>query len=320
MTPSASPKIDQVSQLLKENAFRTQFTRTLDKCRKYHDKLALSSFLSKCVDLEIIPATFIIRNSPHEHSSESQKSRWSLGAKTASLEWLKSTVCELELKIQFLLEEYRSNLNLLLLPLSDSDRPIVQQLFLEKSVHYENLFKEVRNKKLCFLKDKYGSDPLVLNKKRNRPGQQTRARAKKQRKREKKTPISVVFNYSSFELTETMLSLLNRGLNFVVKPLNLNISKVLTDFKSFERKMVWAEFFHGSDNSDYKPPLFKTEKTNMPRNYSVPKGLQKFHNTVEFNLQDKSKFNKTHLDPKNSNISSDKISALKTLIDLQRNR
>ena len=184
MTPSASPKIDQVSQLLKENAFRTQFTRTLDKCRKYHDKLALSSFLSKCVDLEIIPATFIIRNSPHEHSSESQKSRWSLGAKTASLEWLKSTVCELELKIQFLLEEYRSNLNLLLLPLSDSDRPIVQQLFLEKSVHYENLFKEVRNKKLCFLKDKYGSDPLVLNKKRNRPGQQTRARAKKQRKRE----------------------------------------------------------------------------------------------------------------------------------------
>lgn len=319
MTPSYSHKNDQVSHLLSDRIFRKLFNKTLDSCRTFHDKAASLSFLSKCLDLKIIPPTFRIRNSPCEGSSDRHKSCWTEGAKTASLAWIESTVCELSKEKNTLLIEYRSNLHKLTSPLSDIDKDFVNQLFLDKSIYYESLCDQKRKDKLTFFQNKYGSEQ-VLTKKKNRPGLQSRLKSKKKRKSEKKCPISVVFNYSSLELTKPMLTLLNRGLNFVVKPLSVELSKVLTDFKKFERKLIWREFFHDKDNDEYIPPVFKEEKTNLPRNHPLPKGLQKFSNTVECNLQDKSQWNKEHLDPKNSNISSEEVSALKELVKLQRDR
>ena len=319
MTPSYSHKNDQVSHLLSDRIFRKLFNKTLDSCRTFHDKAASLSFLSKCLDLKIIPPTFRIRNSPCEGSSDRHKSCWTEGAKTASLAWIESTVCELSKEKNTLLIEYRSNLHKLTSPLSDIDKDFVNQLFLDKSIYYESLCDQKRKDKLTFFQNKYGSEQ-VLTKKKNRPGLQSRLKSKKKSKSEKKCPISVVFNYSSLELTKPMLTLLNRGLNFVVKPLSVELSKVLTDFKKFERKLIWREFFHDKDNDEYIPPVFKEEKTNLPRNHPLPKGLQKFSNTVECNLQDKSQWNKEHLDPKNSNISSEEVSALKELVKLQRDR
>ena len=117
-----------------------------------------------------------------------------------------------------------------------------------------------------------------------------------------------------------MLKLLNRGLNFCIKPLKVDLSKLLCDYKWFERKIRWKEFFHGSDNSDYKPPIFKSKKTNMPRNHSAPKGMQIFLNSIENGIQDKNLWNKHILNPKHSNISKDEYEALQTLIKLQRDR
>ena len=101
----------------------------------------------------------------------------------------------------------------------------------------------------------------------------------KKKKLLKKKPISVVFNYSDLILTEPMMNLLNRGLNFAVKPSSINLSNILTDFKKFERKIKWQEFFSGQENPDYTPPIFKQEKTNLPRNHPTPRPLKVFLNT-----------------------------------------
>ena len=131
-----------------------------------------------------------------------------------------------------------------------------------------------------------------------------------------KEPNSLVFNYSKLKLTDAMSSLLNRGLNFSILPLKLDITEVLVDYKKFERRVVWHEFWYGRESENtYEIPMFKTHKTNMPKNYSIPQGLQMYLNGIKSEL----------LDPRNrntvkSNISVAEIQALKTLIQLQRDR
>ena len=57
-------------------------------------------------------------------------------------------------------------------------------------------------------------------------------------KKLKKQNVSTVFNYSSIELTEAMVALLNRGLIFAILPLKLDLTQVLVDFKRFERSII----------------------------------------------------------------------------------
>ena len=83
----------------------------------------------------------------------------------------------------------------------------------------------------------------------------------------KRQGISVVFNESSIELTEPMLNLLNRGLNFIILPLKLDITQTLVEFKRFERSIIWHEFWFGRENQEQtETPLFKTQKNNLPKN------------------------------------------------------
>jgi hypothetical protein len=87
----------------------------------------------------------------------------------------------------------------------------------------------------------------------------------KKRKEKEKQPINVAFNNSSLVLTDAMTKVLNCGLKFAVLPLKLDITQVLTDFKRFERTMVWREFWFGKDTGEtYKPPLFKHRKKQFP--------------------------------------------------------
>jgi len=127
---------------------------------------------------------------------------------------------------------------------------------------------------------------------------------------------TVIFNFSDIELTPAMISLLNRGLNFSILPLKLDITEVLVDFKSFERRTLWKEFFHNKDSEEtHKEQIFKSKKTNLPKNHPTPQGLKTFLGSVKSEI----------LDPRNRNreecnIPSDEIQALKELISLQRER
>ena len=44
-------------------------------------------------------------------------------------------------------------------------------------------------------------------------------------------------------LTAGMEKVLNRGLNFSIQPLKLNMTQVLVDFSRFERSMLWQNFW-----------------------------------------------------------------------------
>ena len=128
---------------------------------------------------------------------------------------------------------------------------------------------------------------------------------------------SVIFNYSSFKLTKAMTTLLNRGLNFSLLPLKLDITQLLVDYKKFERSTIWHEFWFGRENGgeEYKPPIFKTNKRNLPKNYTVPIGLKTFLGAVKSELLDYRNRN-----PTSCNISPEEIEALSELISLQRQR
>ena len=139
---------------------------------------------------------------------------------------------------------------------------------------------------------------------------------KRQKDKIKKQPITVVFNESKMNLTDNMVKVLNKVLKFAITPLRLDITQVLTEFKRFERTMVWQEFSYGRNSEEpYKPPLFKQKKSNFPRNHRSPKGLQDYLTSVKSEL----------LDPKSrhqakSYLTEGEKEALKQLVRLPRDR
>ena len=58
---------------------------------------------------------------------------------------------------------------------------------------------------------------------------------KKLQDKKKKVNITAVYNYSKSTLTEAMENILNRGLNFCINPIKLNLSELLVDYKKFEK-------------------------------------------------------------------------------------
>ena len=86
----------------------------------------------------------------------------------------------------------------------------------------------------------------------------------------------MIFYYSTVKLTQDMENVLNRGLNIAILPLNLDLTQVLTDFKRFERTMIWKEFWYGRENENgRKIPMFKQKKNNLPRNHKTHNNLKK---------------------------------------------
>ena len=87
----------------------------------------------------------------------------------------------------------------------------------------------------------------------------------------------IVFNYSNIVLSEPMKRLLNRGLNFSIVPNKMDLTQVLTDFKRFERSIIWFKYWYGRDSDHEREKLiFRTENNNMPKNYTPPEGLRVF--------------------------------------------
>ena len=129
-------------------------------------------------------------------------------------------------------------------------------------------------------------------------------------------PKDIVFNYSDIELTEGMISVLNLGLNYSILPLKLDITQVLVDFRRFERSAIWQEYWHGHENDvGYKPPIFKSQKNNLPKKHSTPKGLKTFLNSIKSEIMDSRNRNSAKC-----NLTPEQIVALKELIKMQRER
>ena len=152
--------------------------------------------------------------------------------------------------------------------------------------------------------------------KHNKPNWLPKNQYNRQKKKLLKQKINVVFNNSSLVLSEGMLKVLNRGLKFAVLPVKLDITQILTDFRRFERTVVWKEFWFGNENTEsYDPPMFRKKKHNFPRNHKPPKGVQDFLAAVKSDLMDPNNRNKI-----NSNITDEEKEALKMLIKLQKEK
>ena len=113
-----------------------------------------------------------------------------------------------------------------------------------------------------------------------------------------------------------MKKLINRGLNFSIFPRKLDFTQVQVDFQRFKRAAIWTEFWHGRDQEkEISTPIFKTEKSNLPKNHSIPKGLNVFLDSIESELNDPRNRN-TEI----CNLPPAEINALKELITLQKER
>ena len=69
--------------------------------------------------------------------------------------------------------------------------------------------------------------------------------------------------------TLNLKEILNRGLNFCLAPLKLNLTDILVDFRKFERILKWREFFAQEDGTtlqvDWEPKIFHNkEKAEVP--------------------------------------------------------
>ena len=61
-----------------------------------------------------------------------------------------------------------------------------------------------------------------------------------------------------------MEKILNRGLNFCINPIKLNLTEVLVDFRKFERKMKWIEYRANKENKEeMEQEIFKRQKSNL---------------------------------------------------------
>ena len=113
-----------------------------------------------------------------------------------------------------------------------------------------------------------------------------------------------------------MESVLNKGLKFAILPPNLDVTQALTDFRRFERTMVWKEFWFGRDNVEsQKTPIFKQKKHNFPNNYKSPQDLQNYLASVKSEILDP----KNH-DKVNCNLPLEEKGALKMLIQYLKGR
>ena len=129
----------------------------------------------------------------------------------------------------------------------------------------------------------------------------------------RKQKINVIFNYSKVTLTKPMENVLNRGLNFCILPLKLDITQVLVDFRRFKRTMIWREFWHGREQQeDLKPNIFNPKKYNFPKKYQSPKELKVFLSSVKSELMDPKNRNKS-----SPNLPPEELLALKELTPVQ---
>ena len=88
------------------------------------------------------------------------------------------------------------------------------------------------------------------------------------------------------------------------------------EFKQFERRAIWHEFWFGRNSDEtYEPPLFKTKKNNLPKNYPTPQGLIACLGSIKSEIIDHRNRN---IIP--CNIPQVEIAALKELFAPKRDR
>ena len=72
----------------------------------------------------------------------------------------------------------------------------------------------------------------------------------------------------------------------------LDITEVLVDLKKFFRAAIWQEYWHNREKDPvYKQPIFKSHKSNLPKNHPTPSRLKVFLNSIRPEIMDPQNLN-----------------------------
>ena len=101
---------------------------------------------------------------------------------------------------------------------------------------------------------------------------------RREKRKSLKKKVNIVHNFSSIQLTEAALSLLNKGLKFCPAQKGVNYTQLLADLFRLERKVAWKHHFKDEENENETtgeknqfPFPGKKKKTNMPEFYQFSK-------------------------------------------------
>ena len=326
---------DVVTNIISSKNLHKVFHESKSKLKQLHNKYSQRWFLDQCLDQDLIPSTFRLRNKPSIYHSEVSKQLWEDNLSQSSQNLIKIARLEVSNRIDSLFKQsVISSKKLLdqlglvekshvLIAIESHERKVFQSFLASKRKklkHLQNISKkhETHNPPRHI-----PSEPIVTppptKKKKNRPGKNKRIFLKKLREQQKKIQPNVVFNFSSQSFDESTMKLLSRGLNFAVKTIAPTKSNIKADCKQFARKMLWKEHFYDNSQQNFQPSIFKSEKTNLPGG-PTPRYLTAFLNATETNLCDKSQWNKKHMNPSLTNIPQDEYKALMNLRKLQNDR
>lgn len=332
MTPSQVPILPQVpfGSQTDYNPLHTIFQNqeTKQKYFQIKRKIKLScnlssstNFLKNCISANTIPKSFRINVKTNIQTSPQFQKSWENSKIKSSKILINLAINENKQKLIKINQDISVTKQELLNNLDLNAKATVNKLLEDFSEKLNASSKKSKLKKFRFLRasDQNDHPPNEnnSNKSKNRPGKRYRVRKRQTIINQKKQQISTVFNFSSITVDKHMESLLNKGLNFNVKGKCPTESDILADLQRFQRRILWKEHFFDQNDSNYTPPLFHKEKTNLPSGPRT-KPLMCFLNTVSSNIRDKSNWNKHLIDPTRTNISKDEEKALNQLILLQK--
>ena len=297
-------------ELLKDENIRKLYNKIINSCRKYHQSMAKTWFLQMLIENKIIPSYFKVKNKSHDNTTEA--------ATKTSIEWMNVSLKESESADATILQEMADHYNHMLLFTPEHLKEELWSKVQHRGLGFQKHYREEKFKRFQKLKD----PPKTQNKPHQKPKQRRKwvSKSKYQRitRKLKKQNISIIYNYSSLTLTPAMESLLNRGMNFALTPNKVDFTKLLVEFKYFERSLLWKDYWSNQppQEEEYKPGIFKKKKSNFPKDHHPPKALKDFISATRSELEDPQNRNK-NIHP---NITSDEAQALSELINLQKNR
>ena len=331
--PTEAPSYtrEQIHTILTPANVRKQYNKTITCYKNLNNTRTTMDFLQSSLKSKIIPPTFIIKNTFYNNTETNDTKVKNLLHQTSNT-LIKITIDSLKTKEHNQFNIHLNELHILLNLIPDQAG---KDLVLDRMTNMESRFREKTTersiKRLKWLKQKEPNNqkaqipkdtptctpacaPTCTHKHKKHRRFVKRTKWRRTQTKKKAQQITAVYNYSAITLTSSMSKILNRGLNFCVTPTNLNVTELLVDYRKFERKMKWKEFFHDKDkdNTEYIPPIFPKEKSNLP-----PKGGTSLNN---FLIGVKSEMTGTKLNKARPNISDNETKALETLTNLQKSR
>ena len=125
-----------LSDFLSNKPLRKLYFKTVNISRKLSKLHGTIWFLSQCLEENLIPKTFRIKNKPHQRES-SPNQNWESSAQQTSLDFVKIALDQEKEKLTTLQEDFSSNINVLkLLTENEKVTEDVKEKLVEK---YEEL-------------------------------------------------------------------------------------------------------------------------------------------------------------------------------------